>query len=117
MILLTDVHRTSCSVLATKKMQSEPKSASTSEVATPFWMRPREAGTPEFCTRIAQVVQSLAVGRNALTTRLQKLGKESNGATHEWKKIQRVTDVAKMVEAREQEVLAGLETLSGGADA
>ena len=64
-----------------------------------------------------KVVQSLAIGRNALTTRLQKLGKESNGATHEWKKIQRVTDVAKMVEAREQEVLAGLETLSGGADA
>ena len=46
-----------------------------------------------------------------------KLGKDNMGATQEWKKIRRVSDVAKMVEAREQELLAGLEMLSNGADA
>lgn len=64
-----------------------------------------------------KVVQNLRVGQDALAMKLEKLGKDDKGATQEWKKIQRVRYVAKMVEAREHEVLAGLEALSGGVDA
>ena len=59
-----------------------------------------------------KILQSLSAGRKALAVKLDNVGKDVRGGTQQWKRIQRLSNMVKMADTREQHVIGRLEELT-----